>query len=63
MSIVGVSFLGEGKWFGRWRQFCFYPVDGSIFTPGCMRDIIDFIEQLMGDRKPKGKGRWPGAGK
>ena len=38
--------LGEIRWFGRWRQYCFYPEHSTIFNRGCMTDIIGYIEGL-----------------
>lgn len=38
------SFLGEIRWFGRWRKYCFFPADSAVFEQVCMRDISDFIE-------------------
>lgn len=38
--------LGEIRWFGRWRQYCFYPEQATIFNRGCMHDIITYIEQM-----------------
>jgi len=43
--------LGEVKWYGPWRQYCFHVAGGApyttaIFNVGCMKDICDFIEQL-----------------
>lgn len=35
--------LGEVKWFGRWRKYCFFPID-SIFEEVCLREIAAFIE-------------------
>lgn len=43
--------LGEIKWFPNWRQYCFFPEDGCVFSKGCMVDINDFIKQLMDLRK------------
>ena len=65
---VGISgdSLGTVKWFGRWRQYCFYPEPETIFNRGCLADVDHFIMQLMDERKanpPKGKGRWPDVGK
>lgn len=47
------SYLGEVKWQARWRQYCFYPDGGTIFSAGCMTDIIHFIRQLMDEYKTK----------
>lgn len=38
--------LGEIRWFGRWRQYCFYPEHATIFNRDCMRAIIAYIEGL-----------------
>ncbi len=43
--------LGEVKWFGRWRQYCFFPANVTVFNPGCLQDIIAFIGELMAERK------------
>jgi len=31
--------LGIIKWFGRWRQYAFFPEDGTIFNVECLNDI------------------------
>ncbi len=45
--------LGEIKWYGPWRQYCFFPVIGTIFNPGCMDHISEFIRAEMERRKKK----------
>lgn len=37
--------LGEVRWFGRWRKYAFFPVDGTVFDQACLRDIATFCEQ------------------
>jgi hypothetical protein len=36
--------LGTIKWYGAWRQYCFYPESDCVFNKDCMNDIIKFIE-------------------
>jgi hypothetical protein len=48
------SFLGYIKWFGRWRQYAFFPAVETVWNPECLGGICDFIRGLMDDRK-KGK--------
>jgi hypothetical protein len=36
--------LGEIRWYGRWRKYCFFPVISSLFEQDCLRDIADFCE-------------------
>jgi hypothetical protein len=45
------SVLGQIKWFGRWRQYCFYPSPNTIFNPECMADISKVIKELMARRR------------
>ena len=45
--------LGQIKWYGAWRQYCFYPSPNSIFNIGCMDDIKKMINELMSARKYK----------
>lgn len=44
------ALLGEIKWYGPWRQFCFYPEEATIFNIGCMDDIKKVITLLMRER-------------
>ena len=43
--------IGTIKWYGRWRQYCFFPFGNTVFSSGCLNDINDFIRQLMEARK------------
>jgi hypothetical protein len=43
--------LGEISWYGPWRQYCFFPSNGTIFNTGCMQDVITYIKELMEERK------------
>lgn len=44
------SDLGIVKWYGPWRQYCLV-TSGAVFNSGCLSDVIDFIQQLMDERK------------
>lgn len=43
--------LGTIKWFSSWRQYCFFPIEETIFSQGCMKEIQDYIQKLMEGRK------------
>lgn len=49
-SKSGGYLLGKIKWYGAWRQYCFYPEPETIFNTGCMDDIQRVILDLMADR-------------
>lgn len=43
--------LGVIKWFGNWRQYCFFPSFFTVYSKGCLNDIQDFIQKIMNERK------------
>jgi hypothetical protein len=40
--------IGTVRWYGAWRQYCFFTGVEAIFSAGCLRDIMDFLTQLNG---------------
>ena len=36
--------LGIIKWYGAWRQYAFFPEEGTLFNKSCLDDIINYIE-------------------
>lgn len=53
-SFGGVP-LGVVKWFGRWRQYAFFPEPTCVFEPTCLRDIANFIQTEMQKRRAEGR--------
>lgn len=45
--------LGEIKWFGRWRKYCFFPAPDMVFEQDCLRDVSLFMEQRTLEYKRK----------
>lgn len=43
--------LGYIKWFGRWRKYAFYPESNTLYEQDCLRDIANYIDDLMEKRK------------
>lgn len=43
--------LGEIKWYGPWRQYCFFPSSLTIFNRDCLSTIDGFITDRMDERK------------
>jgi len=50
------GYLGQVKWYGPWRQYCYFGQEGTVFSLGCLSDIRDFIGWLMKERKLRAKG-------
>ena len=45
------SLLGWIKWYGAWRQYCFFVhFSDLVFSAGCLVDIQDFIKELTLER-------------
>ena len=36
--------LGRVEWSGRWRQYVFTPMKGTIYNAGCLDDISAFLK-------------------
>lgn len=45
------TYLGEIKWNGAWRKYCFYPAPDTLWDTLCLQSIVDFIDLLMEARK------------
>lgn len=50
LSISRDALLGYIKWYGPWRQYCFFPECDTIFNKGCLNTINEFINKLMQER-------------
>lgn len=36
--------LGCIKWYGAWRQYCFFPQGNTVWSMSCLEDIKSFIK-------------------
>lgn len=43
--------IGEIRWFGRWRQYCFFPRGETVWNTTCMDDVNSVIKQLREERE------------
>ena len=46
--------LGSISWHWAWRRYVFYPVDNTVFDLSCLREIREFVDNLMEERKLRG---------
>lgn len=46
---TGEYSIGIIKWNPGWRQYCFFPDNGIVFSVGCLKDICEFIEGIKRD--------------
>ena len=47
------TLLGRIKWFGRWRQYGFFPEAETIWNRDCLIQVHEEVESLMAERRKK----------
>lgn len=50
-SKSSLDVLGRIFWYGPWRQYVFESVSETIWSRGCLKEIMEFVEKLMQERK------------
>jgi uncharacterized protein YprB with RNaseH-like and TPR domain len=45
--------IGMIKWFSRWRQYCFFPTNNTVWNINCLNDVNLVITMLTDERKKK----------
>lgn len=43
--------LGQIRWYGAWRQYCFYPEGDTIWNEDCLRAVRNAMNQANEDHK------------
>lgn len=51
VSVSSGTTLGEIRWHGPWRQFCFFPTPHTLFNKDCLREIADECSERTAARK------------
>lgn len=39
--------LGQIRWFGRWRKYAFFPNNDTVFESTCLTEIAGFCKEQM----------------
>lgn len=45
--------LGIIKWRAGWRRYVFEPESETVFDSSCLKEITNYIDELMSERKKK----------
>lgn len=45
--------IGMIKWFSRWRQYCFFPTNETVWNINCLNDVNSVITMLANERSKK----------
>ena len=43
--------IGHISWYGQWRKYVFFPDENTLYDSGCLKDIVDFLDALMSERR------------
>lgn len=43
--------IGEIKWYGCWRKYCFFPEYDTVYEQDCLRDIAAFCEEKTAEHR------------
>ena len=43
--------IGLIKWYGAWRQYCFFSHHALVLHDGCAEELRNFLSQLKKERK------------
>lgn len=46
-----LDWLGEVRWFGRWRCYAFFPIAGTVYEQKCLYRIATFCEDRTREHK------------
>lgn len=50
-----VNAIGQVRWFGSWRKYCFFPYEETVYEEVCLREIAEFCEKVTKEHKAKKK--------
>jgi hypothetical protein len=45
-SKLSNTLIGEIKWYGAWRQFCFFPVENTVWDTKCLTSLTNYIQAI-----------------
>ena len=49
---TGATELGIVRWYGPWRQYCYFATNGlAVYSESCLKDICSFLAELAKERK------------
>ncbi|MHA1285815.1 MAG: hypothetical protein ACTSPB_00300 [Candidatus Thorarchaeota archaeon] len=49
----GDECLGKVRWFGRWRQYTFFPEMNTLYNNQCLSEVSEFLVNLNREHREK----------
>lgn len=53
INLSGDYILGFIHWYTAWRQYIFEPLENTVYSVGCLEDIIKELKRLNYEQKNK----------
>ena len=47
------ALLGNILWYGAWRQYTYFPLDSTLYSHDCLRELAEFCQYLTEEHKLK----------
>lgn len=51
------SLIGQIRWHGAWKRYCFFTGEASIFEQDCLRHISEFIVERTNEHRAMKKAQ------
>lgn len=45
--------LGRVYWYSQWRRYVFLPTAGTLWSAGCLEEVVGFVAQKMAEHKAR----------
>jgi len=45
--------IGWVRWYGPWKEWCFLPLEGTIWSADCLRDVLELLNTLDAGGTPR----------
>lgn len=55
VSLTQKTVLGLVRWFPHWRQYTLSTGDEVVWSPGCLREVADFMERETAEHNRGGR--------
>lgn len=47
IATIGTNYIiGEIRWWGAWRKYCFFPNEDTVYDNKCMLQIMNFMNEV-----------------
>lgn len=50
-SLNGSESIGEISWFPHWRRYVFFPAEGTLYDPDCLKELAEKVKEMTQSHK------------